>query len=166
MVIIFAPKILIMKYRIFLFIAIVMASCSSDTTNVPLEEKDFREENEAEINAYLDANNLESRTTSSGLHYIIENPGDGAQQNATSNVTVAYRGYFLNGSAFDESTASGVSFNLNQVIPGWTEGIPLFREGGSGVLLIPAHLAYGSFDFNGIPGGSVLVFDVELISVN
>ena len=52
------------------------------------------------------------------------------------------------------------------MISGWTEGIPLFNEGGNGILLIPAHLGYGSFDVNGIPGGSVLIFEVELISVN
>jgi FKBP-type peptidyl-prolyl cis-trans isomerase FkpA len=55
---------------------------------------------------------------------------------------------------------------LNQTIQGWIEGIPYFKEGGSGTLLIPAHLAYGSDNYRGIPGGSVIIFDVKLISVN
>lgn len=142
-----------------------MISCGSDDKTTPLEAIDYTAINEEEINAYLTANELESQTTASGLHYIIENQGDGAKPSASSNVTVAYRGYFLNGTVFDQST-DGLSIGLDQVIAGWTEGIPLFNEGGNGVLLIPSHLAYGSFDFNGIPGGSVLVFDIELISVN
>ncbi len=144
-----------------------MVSClsSDDKTPTVVEPIDYTAINEEEINAYLVANELESQITSSGLHYIIENQGDGAQPSATSNVTVAYRGYFLDGTVFDQST-DGLSIGLDQVIAGWTEGIPLFNEGGNGVLLIPSHLAYGSFDFNGIPGGSVLVFDIELISVN
>jgi len=144
-----------------------MVSClsSDDKTPSVVEPIDYTAINEEEINAYLIANELESQTTASGLHYIIENQGDGAQPSATSNVTVAYRGYFLDGTVFDQST-DGLSIGLDQVIAGWTEGIPLFNEGGNGVLLIPSHLAYGSFDFNGIPGGSVLVFDIELISVN
>ena len=63
-------------------------------------------------------------------------------------------------------SSQGISFNLSGVIAGWTEGITYFKEGGSGVLLIPSHLAYGPKDFRGIPGGSVLIFDVELLSVN
>jgi FKBP-type peptidyl-prolyl cis-trans isomerase FkpA len=71
----------------------------------------------------------------------------------------------LNGEVFDSST-SGISFNLQQVIKGWTEGITYFKEGGTGILLVPAHLGYGNNDYRGIPGGSVLIFEVELISVN
>ncbi|NNC50031.1 MAG: peptidylprolyl isomerase, partial [Flaviramulus sp.] len=76
------------------------------------------------------------------------------------------KGYYTSGSVFDQSDAEGVSFNLQQVIRGWTEGITYFKEGGSGMLLVPAHLGYGNNNYNGIPGGSVLVFDVTLISVN
>ena len=81
-------------------------------------------------------------------------------------MTVAYKGTFLNGKIFDQSTNAGIKIGLNQVIKGWTEGIPHFKEGGSGILLIPAHLGYGSYDYNGIPGGSVLIFEIKLISVN
>ncbi|MGC1204529.1 MAG: FKBP-type peptidyl-prolyl cis-trans isomerase [Flavobacteriaceae bacterium] len=55
--------------------------------------------------------------------------------------------------------------NLKNVIKGWTEGITYFKEGGNGVLLVPSRLAYGPDYYNGIPGGSVLIFDVALISV-
>lgn len=157
-----------MKYIAFLFLMTSLVSCKlSDDTNTTtvVEPIDYTETNEAEINAYLEDNSLESQKTASGLHYIIENQGDGAAPTATSNVTVAYKGYFLNGTVFDQSE-EGITIGLDQVISGWTEGIQLFNEGGNGMLLIPAHLGYGSFDYNGIPGGSVLVFDIELLSVN
>lgn len=129
-------------------------------------ETDYTAKNEKEISDYVAKNNLTAQRSDSGLYYVINDPGTGAQPTATSNVTVAYKGYFTNGSIFDQSTASGVSFGLNQVIKGWTEGIPHFKNGGSGILLIPAHLGYGSYNYSGIPGGSVLIFDVKLISIN
>ena len=58
------------------------------------------------------------------------------------------------------------TFGLNQVIKGWTEGIPYFKEGGNGILLVPAHLGYGSGGRPGISGGAVLIFEVKLIKVN
>ncbi len=156
-----------MKYIALLFMAITMVSClSNDNDPVTTEPVDYTEINEKEINEYLTANELNSETTASGLHYIIENLGDGPKPaSGTANVTVAYKGYFLDGTVFDQNN-NGFNTDLNKVIAGWTEGIQLFNEGGSGVLLIPAHLGYGSFDFNGIPGGSVLIFDIELLSVN
>jgi len=158
-----------MKYAVVLFLITLMVSCNSNDAdnNAPIQEPfDYSEINEQDINAYLTANDLVSLKTESGLHYIIENQGDGAKPSASSNVTVAYKGYFLNGTVFDESSAAGLDFGLNEVIKGWTEGIALFNEGGNGILLVPAHLGYGSFNYSSIPGGSVLVFDINLISVN
>jgi FKBP-type peptidyl-prolyl cis-trans isomerase FkpA len=100
------------------------------------------------------------------LYYIITNSGTGTQPTVSSNVTVAYKGYFTNGSVFDQSGSAGISFGLNQVIKGWTEGIPYFKTGGNGILLIPAHLGYGSSSNGRITGGSVLIFEVKLNSVN
>lgn len=137
-------------------------SCSKDKeANI-----DYVAQNELEIKAYITKNNLTAQRSDTGLYYIINEPGTGAQPTATSNVTVAYKGYYTNGTVFDQSSATGIAFGLNQVIKGWTEGIQYFKTGGSGILLVPAHLAYGSYDYRGIPGGSVLIFDVKLISVN
>ena len=111
-------------------------------------------------------NNLTAQRSDSGLYYVINEAGDGEQPTAASNVTVAYKGYFTNGNVFDQSKPEGISFGLNQVIKGWTEGIPYFKEGGSGILLVPAHLGYGNNDRDPIPGGSVLIFEVKLITVN
>lgn len=151
-----------MKYTLVALFSMLLLSCSLEDPKVP----DYRMKNDQAINTYLEANDLTAVKSSSGLYYIIDEPGTGDQPTYTSNVTVAYKGYFLNGTVFDESEAEGVSFNLQQVILGWTEGITYFKEGGSGILLVPAHLGYGSYKYNGIPGGSVLVFEVKLISVN
>jgi FKBP-type peptidyl-prolyl cis-trans isomerase FkpA len=158
----FNPKKEKMNYTGFLFIALIfLASCKKDDHDEAAQlEKDI-----ATIQKYLTDNGLEAQQTGSGLHYIIENPGTGAQPNATSTVKVRYRGYFTNGDTFDESAPAGVTFNLQNVIPGWTEGIPLFKTGGSGVLLIPSKLGYGPKGNATIPGNTVILFDVELLQV-
>lgn len=150
-----------MKYLTIAIALILFSSCASDDP-----PKDYTAENDQEIQAFIDDNNLTAQKSSSGLYYIIDNPGTGENPVATDRVKVVYKGYYTNGTVFDESTDEGVSFNLQQVIAGWTEGITYFKEGGSGKLLIPSHLAYGSNDSRGIPGGSVLIFDIELIYVN
>lgn len=150
-----------------LFVLTLFISCTSNEKDPVIEPpKDYKAENEKEITDYLAKNNLTAQKTASGLYYIITEPGTGKQPISNSSVTVAYKGYFTNGNVFDQSTSAGATFPLNRVISGWTEGIPFFKEGGSGVLLIPAHLGYGSYDNGPIPAGSVLLFDVKLISVN
>lgn len=128
---------------------------------------DYEVENDEEIMNYIAENEIANTIeTGSGLYYVIEEEGTGEYPTESSNVTVAYTGYFTDGEIFDESSASGATFYLDQVISGWTEGIPYFKEGGKGKLIIPSHLGYGIYDYNGIPGGSILIFDIELKSIN
>jgi len=134
--------------------------------DIKVNVADYFLENEAAILNYIDTNNLVATKTDSGLYYVVNNEGTGMNPTSNSNVTVAYKGYFLDGTVFDESDANGISFNLNQVIPGWTEGITYFKEGGEGVLLIPYNLGYGVYGNNAIPRVSVLIFDVNLKSIN
>ena len=155
-----------MKRLLSTLLVFTLFSCLSPENDAYTPPKDYTVENEKEITDYITKNNLTAQRTSTGLYYVINEPGEGAQPTATSNVTVVYKGYYTNGKTFDPGKAEGVSFSLNGVIKGWTEGIPYFKTGGSGILLIPSHLGYGPFDYRGIPGGSVLVFDVKLISVN
>ncbi len=154
-----------MKSYLYLFFLIfIFTSClnsESDKEVTPTEPQ-----TEADILKYIEDNNLNATKTDSGLYYVINNKGTGTRPTSGSNVTVAYKGYFLDESVFDQSNSSGISFGLNRVIAGWTEGIQLFKEGGDGILLVPSNLGYGSSNYNGIPGGSVLIFDVKLISVN
>ncbi|WPO79100.1 FKBP-type peptidyl-prolyl cis-trans isomerase [Flavobacterium sp. KACC 22761] len=150
-----------------LFTLTLFISCTSSDKNIDTTPpKDYSAENDKEITDYLTKNNLTATKSSTGLYYIINEPGTGAQPTAASKVTVAYKGYFTNGNVFDQSNASGITFSLSEVIKGWTEGITYFKEGGSGILLIPSNLAYGSYARPGIPAGSVLLFDVKLIAVS
>nr|WP_315143058.1 FKBP-type peptidyl-prolyl cis-trans isomerase [uncultured Flavobacterium sp.] len=152
-----------MKKLVSAFMLLTLfVSCSLDKTEVI----DYSAQNEQEIKDYLTKNNLTAKRTNSGLYYIINEEGTGEHPTATSNVTVIYKGYFTSGTAFDQSKPEGFTVGLNQVIKGWTEGIPYFKKGGSGVLLVPAHLGYGSFNYGPIPGGSVLLFDIKLVSIN
>ncbi|RTY76177.1 FKBP-type peptidyl-prolyl cis-trans isomerase [Flavobacterium sp. LS1R10] len=153
-----------MKSTLLALISLLFVSCLSD--NEASKPVDYTVQNEKEIVDYIAKKKLTATKTDSGLYYVVNEAGTGAQPTASSNVTVAYKGYFTNGNVFDQSDASGISFGLNQVIKGWTEGIPFFKEGGNGVLLIPSHLGYGSNGSGPIPAGSVLVFNVKLIKVN
>ncbi|MEE2918716.1 MAG: FKBP-type peptidyl-prolyl cis-trans isomerase [Bacteroidota bacterium] len=109
-------------------------------------------------------------TTSSGLQYKHTLEGTGTSPDANDEVTVHYRGTLLNGNEFDSSLKRGepISFPLNGVIPGWTEGLQLMKEGGKTTFYIPQELAYGARPAPGgaIPPYSALIFEVELIKVN
>lgn len=154
-----------MKYILSALALTLFISCNLDNKNDTEVKTDYTVENEQEITAYIAANNLDAIKSNTGLYYVINEAGTGVQPTASSTVTVAYKGYYSNGSVFDESDAEGISFGLGQVVAGWTEGIAYLKEGGNGILLVPSHLGYGSANYRGIPGGSVLIFDVALISV-
>jgi len=150
-----------MKKYLYLFtLVLIFISCSDKT------DTSFEPETEQDIIQYIEDNNLNATRSNSGLYYVINNEGSGARPTSTSNVTVDYKGYFLDGVVFDESNSNGISFRLNEVIQGWTEGITYFREGGNGILLVPYNLGYGESGRGSIPGGSVLIFDIRLLSVN
>ncbi len=120
------------------------------------------------IEDYLSDKGLTAQKTSSGLHYIIEDPGSGTSYpTSQSKVTVAYIGYLPNGTIFDESMPGNPpSFFLHQVIKGWQEGIPKFRKGGKGKLFIPSGLAYGSSSPSAkVPPHAVLIFDIQLVNI-
>ena len=105
-------------------------------------------------------------TSKSGLQYKVVKEGSGETPKPTDEVTVNYRGTLLNGQEFDSSYKRGepTSFPLNRVIPGWTEGVGLMKPGAKYVLYVPPDLAYGVRPKPGIPPGSLLIFEVELLS--
>lgn len=106
-------------------------------------------------------------TTASGLQYEVLKEGTGAKPAATSTVKVHYEGKLIDGTVFDSSVQRGepVSFPLNQVIPGWTEGLQLMSPGAKYRFVIPAKLAYGETGAGPIPPHAALVFEVELLEV-
>jgi FKBP-type peptidyl-prolyl cis-trans isomerase len=109
------------------------------------------------------------QVTDSGLQYNVLTEGDGAKPVATDQVTVHYRGTLIDGTEFDSSYSRGepTSFTLNQVIPGWTEGVQLMSVGSKYRFVIPYNLAYGERGAGGSIGPfETLIFEVELIEIN
>ncbi len=107
--------------------------------------------------------------TKSGLAYKIEKAGEGKSPKETDIVEVHYKGTLIDGTEFDSSYKRNktVSFPLNRVIKGWTEGLQLIKEGGKMKMVIPSDLAYGDRGAPpNIPGGATLIFDVELFKVS
>jgi len=107
------------------------------------------------------------KTTASGLQYEVVSEGTGIKPLAVDSVTVNYKGTLIDGTEFDNSYSRGepITFPLNRVIAGWTEGLQLMSVGSKYKLFIPSTLAYGSNDQGPIPGGSTLIFEVELLDV-
>ncbi|WP_293312099.1 FKBP-type peptidyl-prolyl cis-trans isomerase [Pedobacter sp. UBA5917] len=109
------------------------------------------------------------QTTASGLQYEVLTAGTGVKPVATDSVLVHYKGTLLNGKQFDSSYDRGepISFPLNRVIPGWTEGVQLMPAGSKYKFFIPYNLAYGERGAGAdIPPYSTLIFEVELLKVN
>jgi FKBP-type peptidyl-prolyl cis-trans isomerase FklB len=158
-----------LRFPIAVVATLCMTGCNNaQTTNsVPVSTN-------ATANAAVPApgqndQNNEMTTTASGLKYqVLKHGTGGASPKATDTVTVHYEGRLLNGTVFDSSIARGqpISFPLNQVIPGWTEGLQLMKVGDKFRFEIPANLAYGpNSPTPAIPPNSTLVFDVELLGI-
>jgi len=128
------------------------------------EEKERAAANAVALKQFADG-----KTTASGLKYIVLKEGTGAVPTMESNVKVHYTATFVNGTVFDSSIQRGepIDFNLNQVIPGWTEAVQLMKEGSKYKFYIPYTLAYGDRGYPGaIPPKSDLIFEIELIKIN
>ncbi len=148
-----------MKYLLPLFLGLLLfSSCAKRRAEQAEKDKQI-------ILQYIEDHNLDATASGTGLYYVIDTLGTGVHPHSSSTVTVAYTGYLSDGTVFDESDASGATFSLLNVIEGWAQGIPYFKEGGSGMLLIPSELGYGRSSRPGIPENSVLIFEVRLIDV-
>lgn len=134
------------------------------------EEKKMRASNLLEAEAFLEKNSKEEgiQVTGSGLQYRVVKPGQGKRPGPHSRVECHYEGKLADGTVFDSSYKRGKSatFGLDQVIPGWTEGVQMMEEGAVYEFYCPPALGYGEVGIPGhIPGNSVLIFKVELLKV-
>ena len=152
-----------MRLRALLSALIPLAiACGSDSTTAPvsIEQTTFA--------SSLGVNLSASTKTASGLYYRDITVGTGATLASGRTVGMRYSGAFVNGTVFDANPAPKAVFTFvlgsGQVIKGWDEGLVGMKVGGTRQLIIPPSLAYGSSDYAGIPGGSVLVFTVDAIS--
>ena len=132
--------------------------------------EELAQKNQEAGEAFLaeNADREEVETTESGLQFEVLEQGSGDKPAATDTVQVHYTGELLSGEVFDSSRERGepVTFALNQVIPGWTEGLQLMSEGARYKLYIPADLAYGPGGNRAIGPNETLIFDVELLDIN
>ena len=133
------------------------------------ELKERTERNLSEGKAFLEGNKKKEgvKTLPSGLQYKVLTEGSGKTPKAADNVTINYKGTFINGSEFDSSYKRGkpTTFQVDKVVKGWTEALQLMKEGSKWELFIPPELGYGERGTGPIPPNSVLIFEVELISV-
>lgn len=159
-----------MYKRLFFIIALpfVMMACnkSSSTTNNCNNTGVVSAAEIATIQTYLTANSIAATQDPGGFFYQIIAPGDGVSPTVASTVSVNYKGKFTNGTVFDSNDGKPVvTFKLSGVIKGWQLGVPLIKKGGTIILYLPPTLAYGCYDYNGIPGNSTLIFNIQLVDV-
>lgn len=149
----------------------IMAALQTFQQQMQEEQQAEAQAARAESEAFLAENGQrdEVTTTDSGLQYRVLEEGDGGASPAASDTVLAhYEGRLVDGEVFDSSIARGqpAEFQLDQVIPGWTEGLQLMNAGDRYRFFIPSSLGYGESGSGPIPPNSTLIFDVELLEVN
>ena len=146
---------------------VVLFGCERTTFYNPYAQLDT---DIAIIDQYLEENNITAQKSSSGLRYVIHDPGVGSIPAAGNILVVHYVGTLLDGTVFDSSYDNGkplrYQYKSGQVISGWEEGLGYIAEGGKITLYVPSGLAYGSRAVGDlIEPNSNLIFDIELFSV-
>ena len=152
----------IISFLTFLAGVLVLANCKMDPILVDTRPQSVIDD--SLIQNYLVKQKLTATKHSSGLYYIIKTEGNGTNPTINNTVSVTYQGYLLNGSKFDGTTTSPISFPLRNLIKGWQIGIPLIKKGGDIKLLLPSDLAYGPSGSGPIGPNEVLIFDIQLVS--
>jgi FKBP-type peptidyl-prolyl cis-trans isomerase FklB len=149
---------------IFCCATVLISACSDNNAEAYLAHK---RENEQFLKT--NANKEGVKTLPSGLQYIVLKEGYGPSPEVTEWVTVQYHGTLIDGTVFDSSVEKGkpLTFQVNQVIPGWQEALQLMPMGAKWKLFVPPHLGYGEHGAGRIvKPNSVLIFEIELISIN
>lgn len=159
-----------MKKLIFVFAStLILFSCDetkteTETTEEIVEEVAPEPTKDEEMQNYLAEKGWAGTKHESGMYIVVDEPGEGeARPTLNDEVTIFYKGYLLDGFQFDGTMEEPATFPLFQLIQGWQIGIPEFGKGGKGKLIIPSDLAYGDRTNGDIPGGSTLMFEIELV---
>jgi FKBP-type peptidyl-prolyl cis-trans isomerase len=154
----------IQAIRLFLIVVFMITLVSCDPS------KKYREEEQSQIQSYLNSNtslNFELKT--SGLYYLEVTAGTGLTPGTHDTAYLKYTGSFLDGVVFSTNVGKTDTlifpFNENVIIPGIEEGVGYMKVGGKSKLLVPSDLAYGTAGYNIIPGYTPLLFDIELVRV-
>jgi len=164
-------KRLVFPFFFFLFVVFGNFAClkSSDNNCNPKTPSSKA----SAMNAFCPQNGITPTAHSSGLFYQILDPGTGATPSATSKIAITYTGKLLDGQMFDQRTTPNnvpgngpdSPWSLSQLIEGWQVGIPLIKEGGHILLVVPSSMAYGCQGYGAIPANSILYFDITLVDV-
>jgi FKBP-type peptidyl-prolyl cis-trans isomerase FkpA len=149
---------LIYKGFAILILFLVFTACGKD------DPEKIAAKDREKILEYIDDHDIDATEHESGVFYQITREGTGGHPTINSIINISYKGYLLNGKVFDES--SSWSTYLYNTILGWQVGIPLFKRGGAGILIVPSGLGYGEWPRTNIPANSVLVFEIELVDFN
>ncbi len=145
-------------FNFFLLLLISGCKTYSDEDHVNFEKK---------IQNFITKNKLKDyKKSESGLYYKIINEGKGEYIKLTDEVTFNYEGKLVNGTVFDgEHKKNPISFQMNELIQGWQEGMMYLKPGGKIKLIVPPHLGYGDYELDKIPPHSILNFEIEVIKV-
>lgn len=161
---------MMLKYRHILFLVCIVsffAACKKDEVVETYDpEPQFRADTTA-IRAFIKTNNIPALKDSYGIFYQILEPGTGSVTYTTATkITAEYEGKLLNGTVFDSSKGTPVSFTLGGFIPGWQIGIQKIQKGGKIRLIIPSYYAYGTRSpSSSVPANSILDFNITLTDV-
>jgi FKBP-type peptidyl-prolyl cis-trans isomerase len=154
-----------MKRHILIILSLFLITFASCKKAATFDAAAQAAKDETAIQAYLAANpNISATKDANGVYYQVLTEGTGANPTSSNIVTVNYIGKLLNGSQFDAGT--GFRTYLTSVIKGWTYGVPHVKAGGRILLIIPSALAYGNPGQGSIPPNTVLVFTIDLLSIN
>ncbi len=153
-------------------------SCAKNSVGCPYQNLNPKapDSQVVKVKQYLDSKGINALKDSSGLYYIVQTPGSGVTPEVCSNMNVYYTGSLTNDSVFDKTNGVPINITLGALIAGWQKGLPHIKSGGKIRLFIPPYLGYGNTDVTRkdqntgatvviIPANSILIFDVELLSV-
>lgn len=151
----------VLLFSVFLFTGCLKEDktvCSYNVCDLKAPESEI-----AAVKSYLDISGIEATKHCSGMYYSIVEPGSGDRvPDICSSIHIKYSGKFTDETSFDANT-NGITFQLGNLIEGWKKGLFLIGKGGKINLYVPPTLGYGPRDYMGIPGNSILVFQIELI---